>query len=48
VTPDGTCAAGDTLFVRFQIDATGTTTAVATLHFIAIKAEYTVTGAGSD
>lgn len=48
VTPDGTCAAGDTLFVRWQMDATGTTTAVATLHFLAIKAEYTVTGAGSD
>jgi hypothetical protein len=48
ITADGTCAAGDTLFIRWQLDATGTTTAVATLHILGMKVEYTVTGAGSD
>lgn len=41
VTPNGTCAAGDTLYWRVQLDATGTTTAVATLHFLGAKIEYT-------
>lgn len=41
MTCDGTCAAGDTLYWRYQMDATGTTTAVATLHFIGWKMEYT-------
>lgn len=41
VTPNGTCAAGDTLYWRVQLDATGTTTAVATLHFLGAKVEYT-------
>lgn len=48
ITADGTCAAGDTLFIRWQLDATGTTTAVATLHILGMKVEYTVSGAGSD
>jgi hypothetical protein len=48
VTANGTCAAGDTLFFRWQLDATGTTTAVATLHILGVKMEYTVTGGGSD
>jgi len=42
VTANGTCAAGDTLFWRIQLDATGTTTAVATLHLMGVKATYTV------
>ena len=41
MTCNGTCAAGDTLFWRYQLDATGTTTAVATLHFVGWKMEYT-------
>lgn len=41
VTPNGTCAGGDTLYWRIQLDATGTTTAVATLHFLGAKVEYT-------
>lgn len=41
VTPNGTCAAGDTLYWMVQLDATGTTTAVATLHFLGLKMEYT-------
>ena len=41
VTPNGTCAAGDTLFWRWQMDAAGTTTAVATLHILGVKMEFT-------
>ncbi|MCK5606538.1 hypothetical protein KAR91_31840 [Candidatus Pacearchaeota archaeon] len=41
VTPAGTCAAGDSFWWRIQLDATGTTTAVATLHFLGVKMEYT-------
>ena len=41
VTPAGTCAAGDALWWRIQLDATGTTTAVATLHFLGMKMEGT-------
>lgn len=44
VTPAGTCAAGDWLTFRWQLDATGTTTAVATYHILGFKMEYTVTG----
>lgn len=40
VTPAGTCAAGDMLYFRYQLDATGTTTAVATLHTVGLKMEY--------
>lgn len=43
VTPNGTCIAGDELFWRIQLDATGTTTAVATLHFTDVKMEFTKT-----
>ena len=35
------CVAGDIMFWRIQLDATGTTTAVATLHLLGVKAEYT-------
>jgi hypothetical protein len=41
LTPDGTCAAGDTLFWRASLDATATTTAVATAHIVGVKMEYT-------
>lgn len=37
VTPAGSCAAGDALFWRWQMDAAGTTTAVATLHILGMK-----------
>jgi hypothetical protein len=43
VTPTGTCAAGDMLYWRYQLDATGTTTAVATLHHLGFNMEYSVT-----
>jgi len=43
VTCNGTCAAGDTLYWRWQMDAAGTTTAVATLNILGVKAEYTAT-----
>jgi hypothetical protein len=35
------CTAGDQLWWRWQMDATGTTTAVATLNIISMKMEYT-------
>ena len=41
VTANGTCAAGDFLAWQLEVDATGTTTAVATLHFIGVKMEFT-------
>lgn len=42
VTCAGTgLAGGDMLFFRYQLDATGTTTAVATLHHVAFNMEYT-------
>lgn len=37
------CVAGDILYFRWQMDATGTTTAVATLNIVGMKAEYTTT-----
>lgn len=40
VTPAGTCAAGDMMYFRYQLDATGTTTAVATLHHVGFMMEY--------
>jgi hypothetical protein len=43
VTPAGTCAAGDSLYWRWQMDATGTTTGPTTLHMTAMKMEYTST-----
>jgi len=36
----GTCVAGDTVYWRWQMDAAGTTTAVATLNFVGMKAEW--------
>jgi hypothetical protein len=42
VTPAGTCAAGDMLWFRWQLDAAGTTTAVATLHFLGFDLTYRV------
>jgi hypothetical protein len=43
VTPAGTCAGGDTLFFRYQVDATGTTTTAASLHHVGFKMEYSAT-----
>jgi hypothetical protein len=43
VTAAGTCAAGDMLYWRYQLDATGTTTAVATLHHVGFRMEYSET-----
>jgi hypothetical protein len=41
VTPNGTCTGAGTLLQgRWQLDATGTTTAVATLHLVGFKIEY--------
>lgn len=40
VTPAGTCAAGDMLYFRYQLDAAGTTTAVATLHHVGFMLTY--------
>jgi phosphatidylethanolamine-binding protein (PEBP) family uncharacterized protein len=42
VTPAGTCAAGDMLWFRYQVDAAGTTTTAATLNHIGFNMEYTV------
>jgi len=45
VTPNGTCTAGTSrlLQFRYQLDAGGTTTAVATLHHLGFTMEYSVT-----
>lgn len=43
VTPNGTCTGGPMLYFRYQLDATGTTTAVATLHHLGFLLEYPVT-----
>jgi len=40
VTPNGACAAGDQLCFRYQIDAAGTSTAVATLYFLGFQIGY--------
>lgn len=48
VTPNGTCAGGDMLNFKWQLDAGGTTTAVATLHILGIKMEYGVTTQATD
>lgn len=42
VTPNGTCAGGALLQFRYQLDAGGTTTAVATLHHLGFTMEYSV------
>jgi hypothetical protein len=41
VTCNGTCAAGDTMYFRWQMDAAGTTTAVATFNVLGMKMEFT-------
>jgi len=41
ITGNGTCAAGDMLIWRGQVDATGTTATVADVHVIGVKMEYT-------
>lgn len=43
VTPAGTCAAGDMVYFRYVLDATGTTTATATLHHLGFYVKYTST-----
>jgi hypothetical protein len=41
ITPNGTCTgAGTLLQLRWQLDATGTTTAVATLHLVGFQLKY--------
>lgn len=40
VTPAGTCAGGDTLYVHFTLDVTGTTVAEATLHILSYNVRY--------
>lgn len=41
ITPNGTCTGDNTLLqLRWQLDATGTTTAVATLHLLGFKVTY--------
>lgn len=42
-TPNGTCTEGALLQFRWQLDATGTTTAVSTLHILGFKVEYGIT-----
>lgn len=44
VTPNGTCAVGDMLYFRYVLDATGTTTATATLHHVGFRLAYKITG----
>ena len=41
VTPNGSCVSGDTVYWRAVMDATATTTAVATAHIKGISMEYT-------
>lgn len=43
ITPAGTCAAGDMLYFYYELDATGTTTATATLHHLGFHLTYTST-----
>lgn len=43
VTPNGTCTGAPMLYWRYQLDALGTTTAVATLHTLGFLMEYPVT-----
>lgn len=43
ITPAGTCAAGDMLYFYYELDATGTTTAVATLHHLGFRLTYSST-----
>lgn len=39
-TPDGTCTAEDMIYIRYQVDATGTTTAMATTHIVGFRLLY--------
>ncbi|MEQ1844161.1 MAG: hypothetical protein ABL983_01120, partial [Nitrospira sp.] len=43
ITPAGTCAPGDMLYFYYELDATGTTTAVATLHHLGFRLTYSST-----
>lgn len=43
VTCSGTPAAGDMLYWRYQLDATGTTTTIGSLHHVGFMMEYAVT-----
>jgi hypothetical protein len=43
VTAAGTCAAGDMLYWRYQLDATGTATTAASLHHVGFRMEYSET-----
>jgi len=43
VTPNGTCTGAPMIYWRYQLDAAGTTTAVATLHTLGFGMEYPVT-----
>lgn len=43
VTPNGTCTGAPMLYWRYQLDATGTTTAVGTLHHLGFLMEYPYT-----
>jgi hypothetical protein len=40
VTPNGACGGGDMLWWRWQVDASGTTTAMATLHVLGFTMRY--------
>lgn len=40
VTPVSGCQGGDMLWFRWQVDATGTTTAMATLHILGVTMQY--------
>lgn len=40
VTPAGTCAAGDMVYFKYVVDATGTTTAMNTLHTLGFSVRY--------
>lgn len=40
VTPSGSCAAGDMVYFRYVVDATGTTTAMGTLHTLGFTVRY--------
>lgn len=46
ITPDGTCVAGDYLYIRGQLDAAGTTATVANVNILGLKVEYTWTRSG--
>ena len=43
ITPNGTCTGAPMLYWYYELDATGTTTAAATLHHVGFMMEYSVT-----